>query len=182
MPLTCSSWTPLPLLEHRKRLGKVVRGAGGTLIEVEALEADGAAFLEAARKLGLEGIVSKKASSTHRSGRQAAWVKIKCKLSDTFAGIGFAGEAGSRPPRGRALYVGRRDGDRIVYAGKIQVGLPLDEACQARAAKRGHEGGRNAAGSTKATLESQFVTHKFLTRDMKVRAHRIPLLCISPYG
>jgi bifunctional non-homologous end joining protein LigD len=53
---------PLPLLERRKRLSKLLWGAPGTLIEVEALEADGAALVEAARKLGLEGIVSKKAS------------------------------------------------------------------------------------------------------------------------
>jgi bifunctional non-homologous end joining protein LigD len=60
---------PLPLLERRKRLGKLLRRAPATLIEVEALQSDGLAFLEAARKLGLEGIVSKKASAPYRSGR-----------------------------------------------------------------------------------------------------------------
>jgi bifunctional non-homologous end joining protein LigD len=59
-------------------------------------------------------------------------VKVKCKLSDTFTVIGFAEEAGSRPPRVGALYVGRREGDRIVYAGKIQVGLTLDQAAELR--------------------------------------------------
>jgi bifunctional non-homologous end joining protein LigD len=33
---------------------------------------------------------------------------------------------------GRWLYVGRRDGDRIIYAGKIQVGLPLNQATELR--------------------------------------------------
>ena len=44
--------------------------------------------------------------------------------------------------------------------------------CQARAVNGGHEGRRRATGSTKATLESQLVTHKLLPGDMKVRAHR----------
>src|SRR5215831_472774 len=39
---------------------------------------------------------------------------------------------GSRPPRVGALFVGRREGQRIVYAGKIQVGLPLDPAAELR--------------------------------------------------
>jgi bifunctional non-homologous end joining protein LigD len=32
-----------------------------------------------------------------------------------------------------ALYVGRRAGNRVVYAGKIQVGLPLKAAAEMRA-------------------------------------------------
>ncbi len=117
-------------------LSKLLREGLRTFIEVEAMEADGAAFFEAARKLGLEGIVSKRASSPYRSGRQSSWVKVKCKLSDTFTVIGFADEAGSRPPRVGALYVGRRDGDRLAYAGKIQIGLTLDQAAELRATLR----------------------------------------------
>ena len=124
---------PLPLLERRKRLGKLLQGAPPTLIEVEALEVDGPAMLDAARRLRLEGIVSKEASAPYRSGRSAAWFKTKCKLSDTFTVLGFADEAESRPPRVGALYVGRRDGERIVYAGKIQIGLTLAEAVEMRA-------------------------------------------------
>ena len=38
---------------------------------------DGQALLEAATKLGLEGVVSKKRGSAYRSGRRHEWVKIK---------------------------------------------------------------------------------------------------------
>jgi ATP-dependent DNA ligase len=39
---------------------------------------------------------------------------------------------GTRPPRVGALYVGRREGRQIVYAGKIRVGLPLKAAAEMR--------------------------------------------------
>jgi ATP-dependent DNA ligase len=70
-------------------------------------------ILTAARKLGLEGIVSKRVSAPYRSGRSSTWVKVKCKRSDTFTVIGFADETGSDPPRVGALYVGRREGKHI---------------------------------------------------------------------
>jgi bifunctional non-homologous end joining protein LigD len=44
----------------------------------------------------------------------------------------FVDEAGSRAPRVGAPYVGWRDGDRLAYAGKIQVGLTLDQAVELR--------------------------------------------------
>jgi bifunctional non-homologous end joining protein LigD len=47
--------------------------------------------------------------------------------------IGFADEAGARPPRVRALYVGRRERGRIVYAGKIQTRLTIGEVTKLRA-------------------------------------------------
>jgi bifunctional non-homologous end joining protein LigD len=113
---------PLPLIERRNRLGKLLCGAPATLIEVEAPHR--APF--SSKPLASwywRASVSKRASSGFRSGRQNAWVKVKCRLSDTFTVISFAEEAGSRPPRVGALYVGRRDGDRLLYAGKIQTGL-----------------------------------------------------------
>jgi bifunctional non-homologous end joining protein LigD len=123
---------PMPLAERKRRLGKLLRGAPAALIEVEALEVDGPSFFEAARKLGLEGIVSKRASAPYRSGRHAAWVKVKCKLGDSFPVIGFAEETGARTPRVGALYVGRRERGRIVYAGKVQIGISLEEATELR--------------------------------------------------
>jgi bifunctional non-homologous end joining protein LigD len=39
--------------------------------------------------MGLEGIISKVAASTYRSGRNENWVKSKCVLSQEFAVIGY---------------------------------------------------------------------------------------------
>jgi bifunctional non-homologous end joining protein LigD len=123
---------PMPLAERKKRLGKLLRDAPSALMNVEALDAGGGDVFAAAPKLGLEGIVSKRASAPYRSGRSSIWVKVKCKRSDTFTVIAFADETGSHPPRVEALYVGRPKGRQIVYAGNIQVGLPLKAAAEMR--------------------------------------------------
>jgi bifunctional non-homologous end joining protein LigD len=44
----------------------------------EHLDGDGATVLEHACKLGLEGIVSKRADAPYRSGTRPAWVKTNC--------------------------------------------------------------------------------------------------------
>ena len=44
---------------------------------MEHLEGDGAKIFKAACRLGLEGIVSKRADSTYRAGRSTMWLKIK---------------------------------------------------------------------------------------------------------
>jgi hypothetical protein len=45
--------------------------------------------------------------------------------------FGFADEIGTKLPRVGAPYVGRSDGGRIAYAGKVQIGLTLAEAAGA---------------------------------------------------
>jgi bifunctional non-homologous end joining protein LigD len=42
------------------------------------VDGDGAVVLEAACKLGLEGIVSKRANAPYRSGKRPEWIKTKC--------------------------------------------------------------------------------------------------------
>lgn len=43
------------------------------------VEGDGAAVLEGACKLGLEGIVSKRVNAPYRSGKRPEWIKTKCE-------------------------------------------------------------------------------------------------------
>ena len=59
-------------------LHKALKKAGPALRFSEHMEgADGEAMFRHACGLGLEGIVSKRATSRYRSGRCAAWVKVK---------------------------------------------------------------------------------------------------------
>jgi ATP-dependent DNA ligase len=44
---------------------------------VEHFEGDGAEMFEAACKLGLEGIVSKRLDAPYRSGPSKSWIKVK---------------------------------------------------------------------------------------------------------
>ena len=67
----------LPLVERKRRLKALLGRQDDGLQFVEHLEGDGAEIFKAACRLGLEGIVSKRADSAYRAGRSKMWLKIK---------------------------------------------------------------------------------------------------------
>jgi len=89
----------------------------------EHLEADAAAVFKQACELHLEGIISKEQHSPYRSGRQDSWIKLKCVQVDTFPVIAFVEKLGASPRRIASLYLGRWEGDKLLYAGKAQTGF-----------------------------------------------------------
>jgi bifunctional non-homologous end joining protein LigD len=112
-----------PLIERKRVLQRVLAKAPPKLRDVEFFEMhDGDALYRHACKLGLEGIVSKRRDAPYRSGRQESWLKLKCTKSDTFPIVAFVEKLGARPRKIASLYVGRRDGDRLIYAGKARTG------------------------------------------------------------
>jgi hypothetical protein len=50
---------------------------------------DGADLYTRTFRMGLEGVVSKRADAPYRSGRTEAWIKVKCWKQDRFAVVGF---------------------------------------------------------------------------------------------
>jgi bifunctional non-homologous end joining protein LigD len=64
-----------PLEVRREALLKLVAGVDGILFSEAMATADGAIVFAHACKLGLEGIVSKRASSLYRSGTTRNWLK-----------------------------------------------------------------------------------------------------------
>jgi bifunctional non-homologous end joining protein LigD len=122
----------LPLIERKAALKEVLEDTPGMISYVDHLEADGQRMFEHACKMGLEGIVAKRRDSVYRSGRQESWVKLKCVKSDTFPIVAFVEKLGAHPRRIASLYVGRREGERLLYAGKAQTGYTLDVAQDVR--------------------------------------------------
>jgi bifunctional non-homologous end joining protein LigD len=118
---------------HRKRLlEQLLRGAPETFVYVEHIQADGDAVFEHACKLGVEGIVGKRVDSSYRSGRQESWIKLKCKKSDTYPIVAFVEKLGAKPRKIASLYVGRREGGKLVYAGKVRTGYTETTARELR--------------------------------------------------
>src|SRR5437764_10270491 len=72
--------------------------------------------------MGFEGIGAKRLDAPYRSGRQDSWIKLKCVQSDTFPIIAFVEKLGAHPRKIASLYVGRREGQRLLYAGKARSG------------------------------------------------------------
>jgi bifunctional non-homologous end joining protein LigD len=122
----------LPYVERKRRLEQLLQGAPDILIFVEYLEADGARVFAHACKMGLEGIVAKRRDSVYRSGRVETWLKLKCKKSGTFPIVAFVEKLGAKPRKIASLYVGRRDGNALIYGGKVRSGYTEEFAREVR--------------------------------------------------
>jgi bifunctional non-homologous end joining protein LigD len=113
----------LPLIERKRALQAVLAKAPSKISYADFVELrDGETVFRHACELGMEGIVSKRRDAPYRSGRQETWIKLKCTKSDTFPIVAFVEKLGARPRKIASLYVGRRDGERVLYAGKAGTG------------------------------------------------------------
>ena len=111
-----------PLEERRAHLEREVRPSEELLI-ARRLPGTGTEAYEAARRLGLEGIILKDESSRYEAGaRSRAWLKVKLRNEEEFVIGGYTAPGGARNHFG-ALLVGAWDGDRLRYAGKVGTGF-----------------------------------------------------------
>jgi bifunctional non-homologous end joining protein LigD len=111
------------LIERKKRLAELMSKDSSDRVHLsEYVDAAGAEVFRQACALRAEGIVSKRRDSPYRSGRQEFWIKLKCTKSDTYPIIAFVEKLGAKPRRVASLYVGRREGERLLYAGKLKTG------------------------------------------------------------
>ncbi|PKO31280.1 MAG: DNA ligase D [Betaproteobacteria bacterium HGW-Betaproteobacteria-7] len=79
--------------------------------------------LASACKLGLEGVVAKRRSSTYRSSRSADWVKLKCSQRQEFVIGGYTAPQGARTGFG-ALLLGVNDAQgALQYVGDVGTGF-----------------------------------------------------------
>ncbi len=79
--------------------------------------------------IGLEGVVSKVRDSRYPSGRSNDWVKKTCAQRETLSIAGFALDGS----KWDGLYLGRRKGDELIYAGKVDHGFDDDSAKELQA-------------------------------------------------
>ncbi|MFK0297598.1 DNA ligase D [Brevundimonas sp. NPDC090276] len=113
----------LPLSHRKARLqawcDRVAKGRAARLRYADHFAAKGAAVLESACRMGLEGVISKKLDSPYRAGRSAAWVKSKCRGRDEVVIGGWSSEGGTRF---RSLLVGVQAKDGLRYLGRVGTG------------------------------------------------------------
>jgi bifunctional non-homologous end joining protein LigD len=115
-----------PLVRRKAELKKII--AGTDVQFSESFEIEGREMFAHACKLGLEGVVSKVRDSAYASGRGNNWVKKTCAQRETLAIAGFALDEG----KWDGIYVGRRKGDDLVYAGKVDHGFDKVSAADLR--------------------------------------------------
>ena len=107
----------VPLFERKALLKKII---SKTDIQFsESFEVDGREMYKHACKAGLEGVVSKVRDSEYVSGRVNDWVKKTCAQRETLAIAGFALDG----KKWDGIYLGRRKGKKLIYAGKVDHGF-----------------------------------------------------------
>ena len=115
-------------LEKRKALlGQLLAGhvTGASAIQFsDHVAGDGEALYERASEMGLEGIVSKRASSEYQSGRSKTWVKTKALTVGDFT---IAGYTTSEQAEGLAsLALGEWVDGELQYRGKVGTGFDAE--------------------------------------------------------
>ncbi len=111
-----------PLKERREILHSIDPGIDGVRIS-ESFDTGAIEFFEAAKKLGLEGIIAKKTDSKYFPGqRSKEWLKIKTgKRQEVIIG-GYTKNDGSSKPFS-ALLAGVNENGKLRYIGKIGTGF-----------------------------------------------------------
>jgi bifunctional non-homologous end joining protein LigD len=110
----------LPLFERKALLKKLI--ADTDVQFSDSFEVDGREMFKHACKTGLEGVVSKVRDSRYASGRGNDWVKKTCAQRETLTIAGFALDGS----KWDGLYLGRRKGGDLIYAGKVDHGFDED--------------------------------------------------------
>ena len=113
-----------PLLARKERLEQLLHatGAKGALRYSEHFVEPGETMLRQACRMGLEGVVSKRAGAPYRSGRGRDWIKSKCTQRQEFLIVGYI--PSKVAGRGLAsLALAYHDGDVLKSAGRVGTGF-----------------------------------------------------------
>ena len=110
-------------LRVRKELLSLLVPRIGVVRFADHVEREGEALFAEVSKMGLEGLVAKRAASPYRSGeRSRDWLKIKALRTADVAIVGYVHGKGTRRDLGSLMLAWRGDGE-LVYAGNVGTGL-----------------------------------------------------------
>ncbi|HEY5767463.1 MAG TPA: non-homologous end-joining DNA ligase [Candidatus Udaeobacter sp.] len=113
-----------PLMRRREWLQDAMRK--DTPYRVSEVVEDGAAFFEAVKEIGLEGMMAKQRNSTYLPGKRSdSWLKIKARQTLECVVIGYTRGKGDRETSFGALHLGRANGEtrELKYVGKVGGGF-----------------------------------------------------------
>ncbi len=112
-----------PLEQRKQILRHLLTDADPQRIQFcDHIDDDGAQVFDQARRLGVEGIVSKRRDRPYRSTRSPDWLKIKCVNREEFIVVGFTPPSATRVGFG-ALALAHYDNDQLTYVGRVGTGF-----------------------------------------------------------
>ncbi len=118
-----------PLKDRKAALGKIIaaNGDNNRIRFSEHIAGDGSTIFRHASRLGLEGIISKMASSPYRSGRSKTWLKMKAAYTGAFVVAGFIPSTVDTHAVGALVLGEHRDG-KLQPSGHVGSGFTADSA------------------------------------------------------
>jgi bifunctional non-homologous end joining protein LigD len=111
----------LPLRERKALLRRILPAAGSVAF-LDHFETEGERLFTEVERMGLEGLVAKRADSVYRGGRSPAWLKIRTERTGDFVVVGYTDPQGSRTGFG-ALQVADLVDGTLTYAGRVGSGF-----------------------------------------------------------
>jgi bifunctional non-homologous end joining protein LigD len=111
----------LTLVQRKAALRDILPTVGGVRFS-EHIEEQGEAMFAEAERMGLEGIVGKRAASPYVGKRSTDWIKINAAQSDDFAVVGYLPPKQGGKGFGALLLAQYRDG-AAVYTGRVGSGF-----------------------------------------------------------
>jgi bifunctional non-homologous end joining protein LigD len=109
----------LPLGARKELLEEILKPVKSKRLRYVAhFASDGDAMLEAACKMDMEGIISKRLDAPYVSGRADSWTKSKCRGGQEVVIGGWRGDDRTM----RSLMVGTYQDGKLVYMGRVGTG------------------------------------------------------------
>lgn len=117
-------------LSDRRQLLKAFLEAKGTEhVRFSAdFEGNPADILGSACRMGLEGVIAKRADASYTPRRTDAWLKLKCKLRQEFVVCGYTDRSDGSPQVGSLLLGVYAENGDLVSAGSVGTGWSSDDA------------------------------------------------------
>jgi len=111
------------LLTDRKKILEQILPSSQSIVVSQDFHTSGIEFLEAAKKMGLEGIMAKKKDSLYQThNRTKDWLKIKANKRQEVVIGGFTLNEDSNKLFS-SLLVGVYEGKKLIYTGKVGTGF-----------------------------------------------------------
>lgn len=129
MHLNGENLRPLPLRQRKAALARLLARAPKhrPLHFSKSIREPGPVLYKHACKMGLEGIVSKRADLAYHSGRGHDWIKTKCSDRQELVVAGFAPSSADKHAVG-ALVLAVYARGKLTYAGRSGTGFTQDSA------------------------------------------------------
>lgn len=114
---------PCPLLQRKKRLKELLGQRRDRIRFSDHEQGKGDRMARQACRMGLEGIISKRADAPYRSSRNRDWLKVKCVRRQEFVIGGWTPSTRNRSFA--SLILGHWRDKKLLYSGRVGTGFDI---------------------------------------------------------